>query len=282
VSLKQYVEGMPEHQKNIYYITGESVQAVKKSPFLEIMEKKNFEVLFLVQVIDEYAIQQIKKYQDKDLVCITKEGLNFEKSEEDQNTEKDQSKAFKDILTQIKDVLGNKVEKVVLSNRLVSSPALLVTGQNGWSANMERIVKAQAMGNEQMSFMAGKKILEVNPNHPLVQSLLENNENRSDTWEFANVVDMIYDTSLLSSGFTLGDLKAFDKRLNTIMLKYYCNVIVEPEKEVVMETKDISSKSDEVSADVDKEIEEDNVSLIDNKDVLSDDTSDDECGDESL
>merc|ERR1712188_338864 len=144
-SLKEYIGRMKEGQNNIYYITGENKQQVENSPFLERLKKKNFEVLYMVDPIDEYAVQQLKEYDGKKLVAVTKEGLDLEKTE-DEKKEFEEKKAAREALCKlIKEVLGDKAEKVVVTDRLTSSPCCLVTGEYGWSANMERIMKAQAL-----------------------------------------------------------------------------------------------------------------------------------------
>merc|ERR1712070_341182 len=146
-SLKDYVSRMPESQKDIYYITVESKKAVETSPFIEKCKKRNYEVLFMTDPIDEYCVQQLKEYDGKKLVSVTKEGLKFEESEEEK-----------------KDILGDKVEKVVMSERVTESPCVLVTGEYGWTANMERIMRAQALRDNSMSsYMASKKTMEINP-----------------------------------------------------------------------------------------------------------------------
>merc|ERR1712046_549484 len=136
-SLKDYVSRMKEDQKEIYCITGESQKAVESAPFLEQLKKRGYEVLYMTDPIDEYAIQQLKEYDGKKILNVTKEGLKIEKSWEEKKA------ACENLCKLVKEVLGDKAEKVVVSDRLTSSPCCLVTGEYGWSANMERIMKAQ-------------------------------------------------------------------------------------------------------------------------------------------
>merc|ERR1712113_114869 len=161
-SFKDYVTRMKEGQKDIFYITGESKKAVENSPFVERIKKKGLEVIYMVDAIDEYCISQLKEYDGHKLVCITKEGLKLQESEEEVKRKEEIKASFDPLCSIMKDLLGDKVEKVIISDRLVKSPCVLVTGEYGWSANMERIMKAQALRDSTMgTYMTSRKTLEI-------------------------------------------------------------------------------------------------------------------------
>jgi len=217
-SFKDYITRMKEGQKDIYYITGASTKEVENSPFLEGFKKKDLEVLYMTEPIDEYAVQQLKEFDGKKLVCITKEGVKLDESEDEKKKAEEEKARSEELLKTIKDVLGDKVEKVVLSTRLVSSPCCLVTGEYGWSANMERIMKAQALRDSSMStYMSSKKTLEVNPNHSIVNELRKKVEKDKGDKAVKDLVLLMFDTALLSSGFTLDDPSAFASRIHRMI-----------------------------------------------------------------
>merc|ERR1712013_103277 len=187
-SLKDYVSRMKENQKDIYYITGESKEIVAASAFVEKVKKKGFEVLYLVDPIDEYAVQQLKEYDGKKLVCVTKE-LKAE---------------FEELCKVIKEILDKRVEKVTVSNRLVGSPCCIVTSTYGWSANMERIMKAQALRDTStMGYMAAKKHLEINPENQIMIALKKKVDGDKNDKSIKDLITLLYETALLSSGFSL-------------------------------------------------------------------------------
>merc|ERR1712000_190933 len=236
-SLKDYVSRMKEVQNDIYYITGESKEAVANSAFVERVKARGFEVLYLVDPIDEYMINQVKEYDGKKLVSVTKEGLELPVDEEEKKAFEEKKAKYEDLCKIMKDILDKKVEKVSVSNRLVSSPCCIVTAQYGWSANMERIMKAQALRDSNvMGYMAAKKQLEINPDHSIVQALRTKAEADKNDKSVKDLVNLLFETSLMSSGFSLEEPSTHASRIYR-MIKL--GLGVEDDEEEAAETVDM-------------------------------------------
>ena len=218
ISLKDYIARMKEGQKDIYYITGDSRATVAQSPFIETLKKKGLEVLYMVDPIDEYMVQQMKDYDDKKLKSVTKEGLDLDETEDEKKSREEEKAKFEPLCKLMKDVLGDKVEKVVLGQRIDESPCVLVTSEYGWSANMERIMKAQALrDSSSSSYMVSKKTLELNPKHQIVEELRKKAEVDNSDKTVKDLVWLLYDTSLLTSGFALDEPQGFAARIHRMV-----------------------------------------------------------------
>merc|ERR1719359_283895 len=217
ISLKEYCDRMKEGQNDIYYITGESIAAVSSSPFIETLRKKGIEVLYMVDPVDEYAVQQLKEFDGKKLKSVTKEG--FDLDDEDEKKKMEELKAeFEPLCKLMKEVLGDKTEKVMVSSRVVDSPCVLVTSEYGWSANMERIMKAQALRDNSMtSYMVSKKTMEINPKHSIMTELKKKAAADKSDKTVKDLIWLLFDTSLLSSGFNLDEPTQFAGRIHRMI-----------------------------------------------------------------
>lgn len=217
-SLSDYVSRMKENQKDIYYITGESNDVVSQSAFVERLKKRGLEVIYMTEPIDEYVVQQLKEFDGKNLVSVTKEGLELPEDEEEKKKREEDKAKFEPLCKVMKDILDKKVEKVVVSNRLVNSPCCIVTSQYGWSANMERIMKAQALRDTStMGYMAAKKHLEINPDHSIMESLSKKADADKNDKSVKDLVLLLFETALLSSGFSLEDPAIHSQRIHRMI-----------------------------------------------------------------
>lgn len=231
ISFKEYVQRMKEGQKDIFYITGESRAQVANSPFLEALKKRGLEVLYLVDPIDEYMVQQLKDYDSKKLKSCTKEGLDLEETEDEKKHQEEEKARFENLCKLMKDVLGDKVEKVVVSTRIDESPCVLVTGEYGWTANMERIMKAQALRDSSMtSYMISKKTMEINPKNPIIQELRKKADVDQSDKTVKDLIWLLFDTALLTSGFSLDEANTFANRIHR-MIKLGLSIFEDDSKE---------------------------------------------------
>ena len=244
VSFKEYADRMKEGQKDIFFITGESRQAVENSPFLETLKKKGYEVLYMVDPIDEYVIQQLKEYDGKKLRNCTKEGLELDESEEEKRKREEQKTAFEGLCKHVKEVLGDKIEKCQLGFRLAESPCVLVTSEWGWSANLERIMKAQALRDASMSsYMVSKKTMELNPEHPIVLQLKAKVDADSSDRTIRDLIWLLFETAILTSGFSLDDPNSFANRIHR-MIKFALSIGDDEKGEEAPELEEATDKDD--------------------------------------
>merc|ERR1712244_40140 len=222
-SMTDYVSRMKENQKDIYYITGESKEVVAASAFVERLKKRGLERIYMTEPIDEYVVQQLKEFDGKNLVSVTKEGLELPEDEEEKKKREEDKTKYEGLCKVMKDILDKKVEKVLVSNRLVNSPCCIVTSQYGWSANMERIMKAQALRDTStMGYMSAKKHLEINPDHSIIETLRGKAEADKNDKSVKDLVHLLFETSLLSSGFALEDPAVHASRIHRMIKLGLC------------------------------------------------------------
>ncbi|KAM1131155.1 hypothetical protein ACFX1X_046241 [Malus domestica] len=201
ISLDEYLENMKPEQKDIYYVASDSVTSASNTPFLEKLLEKDLEVLYLVDPIDEVAIQNLKSYKEKNFIDISKEDLDL--GDKNEEKEKEIKQEYGQTCDWIKKRLGDKVASVQISNRLSSSPCVLVSGKFGWSANMERLMKAQTVGDtSSLEYMRGRRVFEINPEHPIIKNLNAASKTNPDDEDAIRAIDLLYNTALVSSGFT--------------------------------------------------------------------------------
>jgi len=239
-SLDDYVDRMKDKQKIIYYVTGESVASVENSPFLERLKKKDYEVIYMVDPLDEYVTSSLTEFDGNQLQSVTKADLKIDGDDtvkfEALKTE------YKDFTAFLQKVYGDKVEKVTISNRVSQSPCVLVTGQYGWSANMERIMKAQTFSDaSKQQWMLPKKTMEINPRHPVIQSLKTKSEKDTEDPALKDLVNLLYDAALVQSGFSMTDTADFAKRIHRVVS---LGLDVDPNAEVPQEPEEESAPAE--------------------------------------
>merc|ERR1712196_174169 len=217
-SLEKYISRMAKGQKNIYYISGESKEAVEKSPFLERLRKKDLEVLYYTDPIDEYAMPQLTEFKGFQFMGANKENLKLDDDDTEEKKLTKLQEMHKPLTDWMKESLGSKIEKAVVSNRLLETPAIIVSSQYGWSTNMERIMKAQTMGNnDRASAMVSQKTLEINPAHPIIRELKSRVEADSKDQEAKDIASALFDVALVGTGLTPADPADFATRLQVLM-----------------------------------------------------------------
>lgn len=215
-SLMDYVSRKKEGQTSMYFLAADSKGAAEASPYVEQLTSKGFEVLYLTEPIDEIAMANLGEFEGMQLVDVTKEDLSLGETEEDKKALEDMAVSLQPLTDYMKSVLGEKIEKVTVTNRLTDTPAVVVASKFGWSANMERIMKAQALGDSQAAeYMKGRRSLEINPNHPIIKHLAEKVSLESS--EVKDQIALLYDAALLTGGYPIESPKAFADRIYNIM-----------------------------------------------------------------
>jgi len=235
-SFDDYVTRMKEGQEQIYYLAGLQLDEVKKSPLLEKLLKRGYEVLFMTDPLDEYMLQHLQKYDSKyKLTNVAKEGLKFGDDEKDEKDElKEKEKELKGLSDYLKEEFSERVGKVTVSNRLVRSPMAFVAESYGYTATMQRVMETQALSDRRGSHKSfvGKKVLEVNPDHPLVSKLNELVKEDKKSKATKDLASLLLDGAALASGYTVSDTSGFAKRLNRVLLRSLNVEYEEPEEEV--------------------------------------------------
>uniref|UniRef100_A0A061S629 Heat shock protein 90kDa beta n=1 Tax=Tetraselmis sp. GSL018 TaxID=582737 RepID=A0A061S629_9CHLO len=264
ISLDKYVSRMKEGQKQIYYLAGQSIEELRNSPFLEKLHKKGYEVIYFTDSLDEYMMQQLTEYEDLRFQNASKENTKLP-DEKEKKQEKALREEFKPLVKWWKDILEGTVDSVRVTNRLTSTPCVVTTSQFGWTANMERIVKAQAMGdNEKQSYMKGRRTLEINPRHPMIATLKEKVDADSDDDDAKDTAHILYQTALLESGFGIEDPRTYAAKIHSV-IKSKLGV---PEN---AEVEDLPEEEEEEEAEGEDEKDAD---LDDDADDAADDAKD--------
>lgn len=281
ISLDKYLDRMQESQESIYYMSGESMETMKKSPALQIFLKKDLEVLMLDDHLDEPCIQKLADYEGKKFVSIQKADVKLDETEEEKkrfSKLKDMYKPltdwWKDTLTELTEKgamkeAGVKIEKVEVSKRLTESPVVVVTSQFGYSAQQEKVMKAQAFQNkDQLSMMSGRKTLEVNPNHPVVVDLLSKVKANKEDKAAVDTAQVLFQTALIESGYEIADPSALVNRVYRLMSKELGVDPDAPLKEVEVPEEEEEAEEEEKDDDKDDDSESDDADGDEKKEEL--------------
>jgi heat shock protein beta len=257
ISLDRYVENMDDNQRHIYYISGPSIEQVQASPFLERVTDLGYEVIFLIDSLDEYVTQHLTEYEGNQLMSITKDGLKLGGEEKKVELyEKD----FEELTTFLKELYAERVEKVQVSPRLTSSPAIIVTSQYGWSANMERIMTAQAFADAGSNkHMTAKKTFEINPRHSIIREMKTRLEADAEDPEVKDLAELLYDAATIQSGFGLHDITKFAARVHSVMAKSLQVDVSDLAEEAVAPEEEESEEEEEKPQTVDDLMEDLNI-----------------------
>ena len=252
-SLEHYVERMKDWQKQIYYVSGDSVEKVESSMFLDAFKKRGVEVLYFTEPIDEYVAQNLREYSGKSLQDITKEGVEFgDEKERAKKLQKEYESRFEVLTSWMKELLGDKVDKVEVTTTLETAPAVLSTSKYGYSATMERIMKSQALQNpEKAKYMKAHKIMMLNPRHPIIANLKSLVEEDGESDVARDLANLLYDSSLMNSGFMIEEPNEFATRLYTLMKEslQLDSLELEPEIELPEEEKDEEEDENTIKLD---------------------------------
>lgn len=273
-SLEDYVARMKKGQPQIYFMTGSSLEEIKKSPFVERVLARGYEVIYADEPIDEYVFTHVRDYEKHPFQNVAKSGMKLGDEDEDSQSKQELKEKFKPLSKYLEDTLAkNNVDKVVVSNRLTNSPCAIVASEFGWTGNMERLMSSQTVGNNPMEQemhkmqLGQKKTLEINPRHPVIKSLLSKVNDDDLDEDTEDLVGVLYDTAVLRSGYSVKDTVSFAARIEHILRS---NLGIDPNEKVEEEVIEKAPEKDE--DEVKKEQEE----KAQKKDPFDDDEEDEE------
>ena len=264
-SLENYVKRMKDWQKQIYFVSGDSEEKLSESMFLEAFKRRGVEVLFFTEAIDEYVAQNLREFNGKTLQDITKEGVELgDEKEHQKKVLKAYEEKYESFTKWLKELLGDKVDKVEVSDKLESAPAVLSTSRYGYSATMERIMKSQALQNpERAKYLKSHKIMEINPRHPIISGLQKMADEDPESDVARDFANLLYDSALMNSGFMIDEPNEFATRLYSLMKEslQLDSLDLEPEIEVPEEPEEANEDGEEEEEEEESEGDENTIKL---------------------